>query len=103
MKTLTPERIQELRIMPYEEYLKTPEWQHKRELALERDEYHCRVCNCHENLHVHHRTYERRGSENLHDLTTLCNDCHEHFHRRIRLKYHLGSPDDVMQREKKKQ
>lgn len=30
---------------------------------------------------VHHRTYERRGDENLNDLTTLCQPCHERFHK----------------------
>lgn len=103
MKNLTPKRIQELRTMPYEEYLQTPEWQEKRELALERDGYRCRNCNCDKNLHVHHRSYERRGNEDINDLTTLCNDCHEHFHKRVRLTSYMGSPDDVMHKEKEEQ
>src|SRR5712671_1523701 len=79
-----PERIHKLRTMPYEEYLRTPEWTQKRDQTLERDGYHCRVCNSSENLHVHHRTYVRRGNENINeDLTTLCRKCHEHFHQRI--------------------
>lgn len=66
----TPERLAELRTMPYGEYLQTPEWRQKREQALERDNYCCRLCNSDERLHVHHRTYERRGNESLEDLTT---------------------------------
>lgn len=78
------QRIIRLRTMPYEEYLKTPEWAKKREQALERDGYRCRNCNSSEHLHVHHRTYARRGHEDLNDLTTLCRECHEHFHNRMR-------------------
>ncbi len=87
----TPQRIRELRSMPYEEYLKTPEWASKRDQALKRDGYCCRACNSSEKLQVHHRTYERRGNEDLNDLTTLCNDCHEHFHEKI-------SQDEIMGR-----
>jgi Restriction endonuclease len=79
----TQQRIRELRAMPYDEYLKTPEWALKRDQALERDGHCCRACNTRENLHVHHRTYMRRGNENLDDLTTFCQSCHEHFHRKM--------------------
>lgn len=80
----------QLRSMPYEEYLKTEEWAAKREQTLERDEYRCRVCNEKEGLQVHHRTYMRRGDEDLNDLTTLCSRCHEHFHRIISKEYMIG-------------
>lgn len=73
----------QLRKMPYEEYLQTPEWKQKREKVLARDEHRCRVCDSDEKLQVHHRTYARRGGEDLNDLTTLCGPCHEHFHERI--------------------
>jgi len=75
--------LMRLRTMPYEEYLQTPEWIEKREQTLERDGHRCRVCNSREKLHVHHRTYARRGNEDLNDLTTLCETCHEEFHQRI--------------------
>lgn len=74
------QRIQELRTMPYQEYLQTPEWAAKRKLTLERDGYRCRVCNSEQQLRAHHRTYERRGNEDLDDLTTLCQPCHDRFH-----------------------
>lgn len=77
------DRLFQLRTMPYEEYLKTPEWAEKRKQALERDNYRCRTCNSAEHLHVHHRTYARRGNEDRGDLTTLCKSCHEHFHEKI--------------------
>jgi uncharacterized protein YlaI len=76
------ERIEELRSMPYDQYLKTPEWRAKREEALERDGYRCRLCDSDERLHVHHRTYARRGNEDIEDLTTLCEECHERFHEK---------------------
>ncbi len=75
-------RLEELCAMPYQEYLQTPEWRQKREQVLERDNYCCRVCNSDERLHVHHRTYARRGNEDLEDLTTLCEECHERFHEK---------------------
>jgi hypothetical protein len=75
------QRLFHLRTMPYEEYLKTPEWLAKRQQVLERDKG-CRNCNAQENLEVHHRTYARRGYEDLRDLTTLCEGCHEHFHKK---------------------
>lgn len=84
-------RIIELRSMPYDEYLKTQEWAAIREQALERDGRRCRACNSDTKLNVHHRTYERRGCEFLNDLTTLCQRCHEHFHKRM-------SQDEIMGR-----
>lgn len=81
---MNQERIMKLTSMPYDEYLKTPEWLAKRDQALERDGHRCRACNSEQNLNVHHRTYARRGNEDLNDLTTLCQPCHEHFHQKIR-------------------
>ena len=31
--------------------------------------------------HVHHRTYERRGNEELTDCIALCRDCHNRAQR----------------------
>lgn len=74
------DRLRQLRTMPYEEYLKTPEWRARRQKALRFAGFRCQVCNSPDRLEVHHRTYERRGHELLGDLTTLCNDCHMIFH-----------------------
>jgi hypothetical protein len=57
------DRVAALRAMPYREYLRTPEWQPRRERALERAGRRCQVCYGDEQLDVHHRTYERRGDE----------------------------------------
>jgi hypothetical protein len=69
--------------MPYAEYLKTPHWQEVRESALKAADYRCQVCYSPDRLHVHHRTYDRRGRELLSDLTVLCADCHGRFHDKL--------------------
>lgn len=77
------DRINELRTMPYEDYLQTPEWQDRRASALARAGERCQVCNADRELQVHHRTYERRGNEDPGDLTVLCRPCHARFHDRL--------------------
>lgn len=73
-------RSRELMTMPYTEYLQTPEWDVTRKKALKAAGYRCTLCNAGGELHVHHRTYERRGVELLQDLTVLCAKCHQKFH-----------------------
>lgn len=69
------------RAMPYPEYLKTDHWQDLRDDALERAGRRCQVCNTSlGSLHVHHRSYDRRGQEAPEDLIVLCADCHRVFH-----------------------
>ena len=72
--------ILDLKTMPYKEYLQSDHWQQIREYALEDAGRRCQLCNAEHNLHVHHRTYERRGEEAPGDLTVLCAECHQHFH-----------------------
>ena len=74
------ERVAELAAMPYPDYLLTPEWQERRGVMLKLAGYRCRVCNADKLLHVHHRTYERRGNEQPGDLIVLCDGCHKLFH-----------------------
>ena len=69
-----------LATMPYAQYLKTDHWQAVRKAALERADHRCQTCNTPDNLHVHHRTYENRGSERDSDVIVLCKECHERFH-----------------------
>jgi 5-methylcytosine-specific restriction endonuclease McrA len=64
----------------YVAYINSAEWQRKRRQALERAGDRCQVCNKDRGLDVHHRTYERFGSERLDDLTVLCRACHSLFH-----------------------
>lgn len=79
-------RLNQLTKMPYSEYLQTPEWQERRKQHLKSSGYRCQVCNSTGVvLNVHHRRYERRGKEYYKDLLTLCETCHELFHREGRL------------------
>ncbi len=84
-QVVTEERIQQLRSMPYSEYLQTPEWAQKRDYMMRRLQYHCQVCNGTKSPNVHHRTYKRLGCEWITDLTVLCEDCHELFHKNGRI------------------
>jgi hypothetical protein len=64
-----------LALSVYSEYLKSPEWQQRRKLCLERDNQSCQDCGLPAN-EVHHLTYERIGNERLEDLLSLCTPCH---------------------------
>lgn len=79
------ERRRELATMPYREYLQTPEWSKTRKDALHRAKYCCQTCAGKGELHVHHRTYVRRGHEWSSDLIVLCAPCHSLFHQNARL------------------
>lgn len=70
-----------LKQMPYTEYLQTREWQHKRKQALALASHRCQTCGAKDvTLHVHHKTYERRGEELPGDLMVLCKACHDREH-----------------------
>lgn len=75
-----------LAAMPYPEYLRSPEWGRVRAVAYTAANHRCQVCNSKGELHVHHRTYKRRGAESLGDLVVLCSNCHELFHRHRRIR-----------------
>lgn len=78
-------RVNVLRAMPYREYLHTPEWKSRAERAKRAAGFRCQTCASTGQLHVHHRTYARRGEEWNKDLTVLCADCHELFHKNGKL------------------
>lgn len=65
----------------YKEYLNSEEWKLKSE-TKKIENPRCSLCNRKsEALHAHHRTYARLGNENSFDLTVLCNECHDLFHK----------------------
>jgi restriction endonuclease Mrr len=79
--TPPPGRDEELRVMPYGQYLRTPEWRRVRAAALLRAGNACALDASHtEDLEVHHRTYERRGAERPTDVLVLCQACHRLHH-----------------------
>jgi replicative DNA helicase len=94
---MTNSRIEELKTMPYEEYLKTPEWAEKRANALQRADHRCQICNSPHSLHVHHRTYENRGDEQLENLTVLCDDCHMLYHHKDSISHHILSVQECLE------
>jgi hypothetical protein len=71
--------------MAYPDYLQTADWKIRREDALKRARFSCQVCSGKGELHVHHRTYLRRGNEAEGDLLVLCATCHKLFHENGRL------------------
>jgi hypothetical protein len=81
MMSYVKARVQTLNSMPYGDYLQTPEWQDVRHFARRRAQQRCQVCNSDKRLQVHHRTYDRRGAENLSDVTVLCQRHHHGFHQ----------------------
>lgn len=70
----------------YQEYLNSDYWKGIREEVYKRDDYKCRMCSSNKNLCVHHRNYNNIGNENLDELSTLCKDCHETFHKNKTVK-----------------
>ena len=79
------ERIRQLKAMPYRDYLQTDHWQETRKDALRRAKFCCQTCSAKGKLHVHHRTYVRRGEEWSSDLIVLCAGCHSIFHENGKL------------------
>lgn len=71
---------EQLRVMPYQEYLQTEHWRTVAQEAKERAGWRCAICNSKGPLHAHHRTYERRGNETEGDVIALCAPCHRKFH-----------------------
>lgn len=63
----------------YNDYLKSPVWQEKRDAVLKRDKYLCQCCLESLATQVHHRSYEfvdMNGSEPAFDLVSVCSPCH---------------------------
>ncbi len=77
----SPSKPQNLRTMPYRDYLYTDHWKQVRRAALARAERRCQLCNSPNRLEVHHRTYARRGAEQDNDVIVLCERCHTRFHQ----------------------
>jgi hypothetical protein len=76
-------RLQVLRTMPYLDYLLTEEWLETRNRKLKQAHFSCQLCGSGGLLDVHHRTYERRGHEDMADLIVLCHSCHGKFHGKL--------------------
>jgi 5-methylcytosine-specific restriction endonuclease McrA len=52
--------------------------------VLERDTWRCQICGCMQNLQVHHLEFRSHsGTDEEHNLITLCAQCHNEVHRKI--------------------
>lgn len=65
----------------YETYLQSPHWRRIRIQYRQSHPWLCGVCGATELLELHHKTYERIGSERLDDLIPLCAQCHPLVHQ----------------------
>jgi 5-methylcytosine-specific restriction endonuclease McrA len=84
-RSMTPEKVRELKYMPYKAFLKTDYWASMRAHILYRARYRCQLCGNSSRLSVHHRTYDHRGEEyeHLSDLIALCYQCHAKHHDKV--------------------
>lgn len=95
---MTKEQIDELKNMPYSDYLKTEYWKIVSEQARANAKNKCQVCGrSNKNLHVHHNTYEHRGEEleHMEDLVCLCEDCHFFYHHVYNTIFFVEREDKV--------
>jgi hypothetical protein len=64
----------------YDEYLRSPEWKHKRSLVISREKNTCQGCGSKPIEEVHHSTYSHIKRELLFQLVGLCSECHRKVH-----------------------
>lgn len=65
----------------YLTYIASPEWASRRLVYYQHHPRTCAACDVNYGLiHLHHKTYERLGSERDSDLVTLCDKCHRSVH-----------------------
>lgn len=70
-----------LSVLPYDLYLETDHWKDLRAAAIAHYGDTCVLCDS-KPVQVHHRTYARRGFEQLTDLIVLCDGCHSRYHNK---------------------
>ena len=61
----------------YDEYMNSAEWKRRRKIVIDESGGRCEGCNRELPLQVHHITYEHFMNELRHELTALCEECHE--------------------------
>jgi hypothetical protein len=64
----------------YLNYLRSAEWERKRNEHLFWCDYMCEICDLAKACQVHHWTYERLGNEWPQDLCAVCVRCHHKLH-----------------------
>lgn len=87
----------------YYAYLRSPEWQAKRQQVLARAKGKCEKCNRQAaRLEVHHLHYRNFGHEDLMDLRALCEWCHLVEDRRRQQEKHADQLKEQRIRETKR-
>lgn len=71
-----------LHTMPYQDYLKTAEWQRTQQTAIRAAGATRQRCRSQRRIEVHHLTYERRGCEYPTDMVVLCEKCHDLMYKK---------------------
>ena len=91
--------------MEYQDYLTTKHWTALKKVIKEQYSNACSLCTSSENLHVHHRSYERIGREFWGDVILLCAKCHELFHKNCKagLQFTQKLSDEIPAVTKKKE
>ena len=84
MKTSKRKKAVPLGQKDYRDYINSKAWKIKRLERIKLDGYRCQICGTTRRLNVHHLTYIRLGCEDLDDLITLCESCHERVHEEMR-------------------
>ncbi len=88
-------RLAQLRSMPYEDYLQTPEWQEVQKAALQRAGNQCQGCKA-ENvtLSAYHTSYDHLGCEQEDDAIVLCEACYERLSHYGKLAQSDDAPEE---------
>ena len=78
----SPGPSDDLRKMPYRDFLQTAFWQTVRAKVVQDRGARCELCYSRASISVHHKTYKHHGEEQWHleELIILCNACHAKFH-----------------------
>jgi hypothetical protein len=83
--TLLP-RLRALGFKKYSEYLSSTHWQNLRAELITLRSARCEICLAvGVRISLHHRTYERLGSERHEDIILVCPECHDRIHASERM------------------
>lgn len=71
-------------VIPYDEYLKSDEWQRLRKELLAVHNYECEVCGIKNvTLNAHHTHYHADMiKDSIENLELLCDECHKNIHQK---------------------
>lgn len=97
-KRLPDEPVEELKKLPWKEYIKTRHWKRFTKSLTDNPDCTCELCGCKRwgnvitrgknkgkrrrlrQFHTHHLNYEHLGEETREDVLTLCAKCHTTCH-----------------------